>query len=310
MVMLSSETHRQWKDDITTAALDLAAYNLLDGSEPRPTAATNAEERKAIADWDKAQSKIAGAILKTLDSAHKALVIGIPVKDAKAVWDKLNSHYEAKDAATRFYATQSMMSIQFRDEENKDEHYFAFGSRVVESASKWKDLLEDDTPVIVQGTATATCTDTGTHVVRITQGIATATSGPNSQAALIDEIAISIIVIQLGLHDDAKMVRQSVLGGPRTIEKTLEALKTADQLAKSEAMGATGSAMAAAKRTPRPAPADNKGKQFYCKIHGKNASHHSDKCKKLLANAANAVTEEGAHVAMAAGVAHLGLRAI
>lgn len=99
----------------------------------------------------------------------------------------------------------------------------------------------------------------------------------------------------------------SVLQGPRTIEKTLEALKTADQLAKSESMGTSAGAMAAFKGKPK-STMDSKDKKFFCKFHGKNILHNSEKCKKLIADAGKVADGEHAH--MAAGVSQIGLHLI
>ncbi|KAG8963546.1 hypothetical protein FRC05_004611 [Tulasnella sp. 425] len=136
---------------------------------------------------------------------------------------------------------------------------------------------------------------------------ATVIKTTNTQAALINEMTISIIVIQLGMHKEAKMVCQSILQGPRTIEKTLEALKTADQLIKSENMGSNATAMMAGRGKPKPRPtSDDKDRKFHCKIHGKNKSHNSIQCKKLYAkeNAGNMADGE-VQATLAAGVSQL-----
>lgn len=79
-------------------------------------------------------------------------------------------------------------------------------------------------------------------------------------------------------------------------------MKTADQLAKSESMGTSAGAMAAFKGKPK-STMDSKDKKFFCKFHGKNILHNSEKCKKLIADAGKVADGEHAH--MAAGVSQI-----
>ncbi|KIO22424.1 hypothetical protein M407DRAFT_28073 [Tulasnella calospora MUT 4182] len=107
-IMLTPENHTLWKDEMEALIVMADAYGIIDGTETQPTGAD---------------------------------ALRITITDAKAMWERLNNEYETKDASTRFYATQTVMTITFKDNDHRDESYTSFGNRVVDAANKWKLLL-------------------------------------------------------------------------------------------------------------------------------------------------------------------------
>ncbi|KIO19451.1 hypothetical protein M407DRAFT_30914 [Tulasnella calospora MUT 4182] len=126
--ILTPYRHRDWKEKCVAAAFSLDAYDIIDGSETRPTSGT-AEQRE----WDKQRNKFTGYLLSTLDQAHRTIIQSVKAKDLKGMWDTLNAYYESQDASTRFFATQKMMTVTSRDPEHPDELPLEFGNRAVDA---------------------------------------------------------------------------------------------------------------------------------------------------------------------------------
>ncbi|KIO22584.1 hypothetical protein M407DRAFT_27912 [Tulasnella calospora MUT 4182] len=257
------------------AAFSLDAYDIINGSDVRHGTSATLQR-----DWDKQRNKFMGYLLGTLDQAHRAIIQNITAKDVKAMWETLNNYYQSKDASTRFFATQKMMTVTFRDADHADESPLEFGSRAVDAGNQLKNLLPPESST-APATAVGTCSTNQSHAITIVITKGTTTTG-FSASTLVNEFVVSIIILGLAANEEAKMVRHAIMTGSRTIADTLKELKNTTQQARSNEIGTMTTAALAAKsfRGKMNRRPDRKNWQpHFCKEHGPNKSHDTKDCR-------------------------------
>ncbi|KAF8575308.1 hypothetical protein K439DRAFT_1623687, partial [Ramaria rubella] len=106
-------TDIDWKEKCINKALQIDAYDILDGSETEPTknATPTSDDLKSARDFCSHKSKIAGYIHDTLDTGQGTIIVNLAPNDALGIWKALLARFESKDTNSRMFATQQLLSL-------------------------------------------------------------------------------------------------------------------------------------------------------------------------------------------------------